>query len=138
MYKIFIDTSVWLEYVLVGEKFHKEVTEYLISKVKKGAKFYTSDYVLDESFTRLLTSQSVYAAKVLERETKVLEKAEELQILWTDKIHFNKTWEYFLKFSEHKLSFTDTTIYTFVKDLKIDEVLTLDQGFKKVGLKVRP
>ena len=56
----------------------------------------------------------------------------------SNEVFFNKAWNFFVKFSEHELSFTDATIYNFVKDLKIDEILTLDQGFKKIGLKVKP
>lgn len=136
--KIFIDTSAWIEFILSGEKNHKEIYNYLVSQVKKGAKFFTSDYVLDETYTRLLTSQSWQATEVLKEKIKELEEARELLVLWTDKVLFNKAWNYFKKFSEHKLSFTDATIFTYVKDLKLDEVLSLDQGFKKVGLTVKP
>ncbi|MFV1916929.1 MAG: type II toxin-antitoxin system VapC family toxin [Patescibacteria group bacterium] len=136
--RIFVDSSAWIGFTLKKEKYHKEVFDYLITEVKRGAKFFTSDYVLDETFTRLITGQSFRSAKVLKRKVKTLEREKQLLVLWTNEVIFNKSWKYFEKFSEHKLSFTDATIYTFVKDLKIDEVLTLDEGFKKVGLTVKP
>ncbi|EKD62519.1 MAG: hypothetical protein ACD_52C00138G0002 [uncultured bacterium] len=136
--RVFIDTSAWIDFTLKGEKYHREISEYLISEVKKGSKFFTSDYVLDETFTRLITGQSFASAKVLKNKVRKLEKEKQLLVLWTDEVFFNKAWEYFEKFSEHKLSFTDATIYTFAKDLKINEILTLDRGFEKVGLTVQP
>ena len=55
-----------------------------------------------------------------------------------DPLLFKKSEEGFLKFSEHKISFTDATIYLCMKEFKIDEVFTLDADFKKIGLKVSP
>ena len=82
--------------------------------------------------------QGMYSAELFRDYVKLAEEQRNLLVLWTDETVFNKAWEFFKKFSEHRLSFTDATIYTFVKDLKIDEVLSLDQGFKKVGLTVKP
>mgnify|MGYP001576387733 CR=1 FL=1 len=136
--RIFVDTSAWIEHLLKKETYHKEVFDYLTKEVRSGSKFFTSDYVLDETYTRLLTNQSIKDAKNFKKYVKKAEIQKNLLVLWTDEVLFNKAWEYFEKFSEHKLSFTDATIYAFVKDLKIDEILTLDQGFKKVYLSVKP
>lgn len=136
--KIFVDTSAWLEYILEDEVHHKRVLSYFIREIKAGSKIFTSDYVLDEAYTRLLTGQSLRTAQLLGNKVEEAEKLNKLLILWTDETVFTKAWEYFVKFAEHELSFTDATIYAFAKDLRIDEILTLDQGFKKVGLTVQP
>src|SRR3989304_9246838 len=98
--RVFIDTSAWIDFTLKGEKYHREISEYLISEVKKGSKFFTSDYVLDETFTRLITGQSFKSAKVFRDKVKTLEKERQLLILSTDEIRFNKSWEFFEKFKE--------------------------------------
>lgn len=136
--RIFIDSSAWIEFVLAKEKYHKKIVDYVISEVKKRSKFFTSDYVLDESFTRLITDQGFHTVKTLKEKVKVLEKERQLLVLWTDEVFFNKAWAVFSKFSEHRLSFTDASIITYVQDLKIDEILTLDTDFKKVGLVTKP
>lgn len=136
--KIFVDTSAWIENLMNGEIQHKAVADYIDKEVSLGSKFFTSDYVLDETFTRLLTIQRFKTAQLFRNYIKLAEQQRNLLVLWTDETVFNKAWDYFKKFSEHKLSFTDATIYAFIKDLKIDEVLSLDQGFKKVGLTVKP
>ena len=136
--KIFLDTTAWVEFILKKERYHQEIYNYLSRETKSASHFFTSDYVLDETYTRLLTNQSISSTKIFKNLIYKSEQIKELVILFTDKSIFEKSWVYFEKFSEHKLSFTDATIYTFVKDLKIDEVLSLDQGFKKIGLKVKP
>lgn len=136
--RIFIDTSAWIEYALKGEKYYTIINDYIFSETKNGSKFVTSDYVLDEAFTRLSTVQSIYTANKFRIKVYEAEKHGNLLILWMDEVLFNKTWNIFEKFSEHKLSFTDATTVQMVQDLKIDEILTLDQGFKKIGLTTRP
>lgn len=136
--RIFVDTSAWIEIILKGEKYSREVTAYFVSQLEAGSKFFTNDYVLDEAWTRLITQQSFFSAKALRAKTKQAERLGKLAIIWTDEVLFNRTWETFAKFSEHKLSFTDSLIITVAKDFRINEILTLDQGFKKAGLTVRP
>lgn len=136
--RIFIDTSGWIELNLKGEIHHQTTADYFLKEQKRGSKFFTCDYVLDETFTRLLTAQSFSAVKKFKLLIEKAEEARQLLILWTDTTLFKKAWGYFTKFSEHKLSFTDSLIVAMVKDFKINTVLSLDQGFKKVGLNVRP
>lgn len=136
--RIFVDTSAWIEHLLQKEIHHRRIYDYFIKEARLGSKFFTSDYVLDETYTRLLTNQSLQDAKNFRKYVKEAEVQRNLLVLFTDEVIFNKAWFFFEKFSEHGLSFTDATIYTFVKDLKIDEILTLDQGFKKVGVAVKP
>lgn len=136
--RIFIDTSAWIEYILTGERYHKKVNDYIFSETKEGSKFFTSDYVLDEAFTRFSTGQSFQTATKFKNKVHEAEKQRNLLILWMDEVLFNKSWSLFEKFSEHKLSFTDATIVVMIRNLKIDEVLTLDQGFRKIGLTIKP
>lgn len=136
--RIFVDTSGWIELLLRGELLHKQVVDYFEKEVRAGSKFFTNDYVLDETWTRLITQQSFSSANVLRDKTSDAQRNRQLVVLWTDETLFNKAWQNFRKFREHRFSFTDTVIATIVKDLKIDEILTLDGDFKKIGFVVKP
>lgn len=136
--RIFVDTSGWIELILRGERYHKEVSTYFLASLKEGAKFITSDYVLDESWTRLITTQSVTSARALRDKAFGAERQGQLLIAWMSETLFSKSWRTFLTYAEHTFSFTDATILTIVEELRIDEVLTLDQGFKKVRIVTRP
>lgn len=124
--------------ILSGEVHHRAVAAYFVQESRAGSKFFTNDYVMDEAWTRLITNQSLASAKALRAKTKEAERQRQLLVLWTDESIFNRTWKNFTKFAEHKLSFTDAVIVAIVEDLKIDEILTLDRGFKKIGLTIRP
>lgn len=137
-HKIFIDSSAWVELCLKKEKYHQQVADYFISSDKKGGKFFTSDYVLDETYTRLMTRQGIKECKYLKSIVQEAVASNHLLILWTDVVIFEKAWKLFMKYSEHRLSFTDCTIAVLIQDLKLDEILTLDQGFAKIGLLVAP
>lgn len=63
--RIFIDTSAWIEIILKNEIYHKQMAGYFLTANKKGAKFFTCDYVLDEAWTRLITNHSFLSAKFL-------------------------------------------------------------------------
>jgi uncharacterized protein len=136
--RIFIDTSGWIELILSGEIHHKEVSSYFTNEVKKDSKFFTSDYVLDESFTRLLINQNFHTAKILREKTKQAQKEGQLLTFWTDEVLFNKTWDFFTKYKDHNLSFTDANTAILVRQYKLDEILTLDLVFKKAGFSIKP
>ena len=136
--KVFVDTSTWVESVLDNEKYHQAVKDCFQKEIEKGSIFFTCDYVIDEAFTRLITNQSFSLVAKFKKILENLESKGEIKILWTDKSLFDKAWIVFKNYQEHKFSFTDAVIATIVKDLKIDEILTLDGGFKKIGLVVKP
>lgn len=136
--RIFIDTSGWVELMLRGEKYHRQVAGYFLREAKRGSQFVTCDYVLDESWTRLITNQNIGAALRLKEKVSIARGQGFLTISFTDEKLFEKSWLAFLKYSDHKLSFTDSLIITLVKDLRIEEVLTLDQGIQKTGVKTYP
>ena len=60
--------------------------------------------------------------------------SEELTVLDIDSQIFKKAEDIFLKFSDHKISFTDATSYVLYKDFSLDEVFTLDTDFKKMRI----
>ena len=70
----------------------------------------------------------------MEKIIKLQDKGK-LRIFQIDAGIFKNSEEAMIKFAEHRLSFTDVSIYILVKSFKLDEVFTLDDGFKKVGLK---
>ena len=136
--RILIDTSGWIELMLQKELHHDAVATYFLAETKRGSKFFTNDYVLNEAWTRLITQQSLRSAQLLREKTTQAEQHRQLLILWTEPTLFNRAWKNFVKFAEHKLSFTDAVIATVAQDIRIDEILTLDQGFRKIGFITQP
>lgn len=133
--KVFIDTSALMALVLKSESFHHKVTnQYKVYKTSR-AHFITSDYILDELYTRCLYRAGSYGAKLAVRLIKETVTADELTVVEIDSQIFKKSENIFLKFSDHKISFTDATTYILYKDLVLDEIFTLDSDFKRMRLK---
>ncbi len=133
--KIFVDTSAFIAFILDREFLHEQVSkQYSLYKQEK-AYFFTSDYVLDELFTQCLYKAGRYHAKEAIALIDEITTHNELTVLEIDSHTFKKAQEIFLKFSEHKISFTDATTYVLYKDFALDEIFTLDSDFKKMRAK---
>ncbi|MBI4008783.1 type II toxin-antitoxin system VapC family toxin [Candidatus Roizmanbacteria bacterium] len=133
--RVFIDTSAFISYFRKDATYHSEVSEKLDLYQKTKTRLFTSDYVLDELFTWFV---SRYHRSLVEKIFVYLQRAEiegEIKVLFIDRHVFKKTQALFLKFSEHKISFTDAVSYVLYKDFKMDEIFTLDRDFKKLRLK---
>lgn len=132
--KIFIDTSAFVALLVDKEKFHQQVAKKYQEYRQQKDILFTSHYVLDELFTRLLFYGHINIKKQIEKLQESI-AANELTVLQIDEALFEKALEIFLKFSEHKISFTDATTYVLYKDFKLDEIFTLDRDFKKMRAK---
>ena len=132
--KVFIDTSAFMALILKKESYHDKVAiQYKVYKQSR-AQLITSTYVLDELFTRCLYRAGSHGAKMAIGIIQEIVACDELTVLEVDSQIFKKAEDIFLKFSDHKISFTDATSYVLYKDFSLDEIFTLDTDFKKMRL----
>lgn len=131
--KVFIDTSAFVALLVDKETDHKIVANKYHDYRQKRAILFTSDYILDELFTRLLYFKQVDIKKYIQKLKESISKGE-ITVLRVEEAIFEKALEAFLKFSDHKISFTDATSYILLKNFSLDEVFTLDDDFKKIRL----
>ena len=128
--KVLIDTSAFVALLVENETDHKKVAKIYLDYRQHRATFLTSDYVLDELFTRLL-----YYKLDLRKHIEKLKDSiarNEIAVLHIDEGLFERALDVFLKFSDHKISFTDATSYILYKNFSLDEIFTLDNDFKKM------
>lgn len=133
--KVFIDTSAFVALLVENEQFHKKVVEKYNTYRQQRATFFTSYYILDELYTRLLYLQVSNIRKHIEIIQHSIQENELVAMQINDAL-FDKSLSVFLKFSEHKISFTDATTYVLCKDFNIDEIFTLDSDFKKMRVSI--
>lgn len=130
--KVFIDTGAFIALFVSSERHYPKVAKKYKDYRKQRAQFFTSYYILDELFTRLIYDfGKPVTQKTIELLNKSIEK-EELKVLDIDETIFKKSQEALIKFSEHKISLTDATSYILYKDFSLDEIFTLDDDFKKI------
>ena len=130
--KVFIDTGAFIAYFIKQEKFHNDtVRKYKFYRQQK-ATLITSDYIIDELLTWFSAKQNKQILEKLVVAIKKMVEAEELKVLSVDQMVFRKAQDVLIKFSEHKISFTDAATYVLYKDLALNEVFTLDDDFRKI------
>lgn len=134
--RVFVDTSAFIALLVTSEQKHQQcVTKYQHYK-QKNAIFYTNNLVLSETYTRILYDLGKDACRKVIEKIQDLQDQGKLKVFQVDKIISTQAEKFMIKFAEHKLSFTDVSIYSMVKEYKLDEIFTLDADFKKVGLPV--
>lgn len=130
--RIFVDTSAFMALILKEESYHSKVVEQYKTYKQARAQLITSTYVLDELFTRCLYRAGSHGAKLAISLIRDIIASGELTVLEVDSQVFQKSEDIFLKFSDHRISFTDATSYVLYKDFNLDEIFTLDSDFKKM------
>lgn len=132
--KVFIDTSAFIAYFIKQDEFHDDAIAKFKLYRQQNAKFITSDYILDELQTWFSTKHSKNLLEKLVYSLQKIEEEGEIKVFSVDRAIFRKAQEVLIKFSDHKISFTDATSYIIYKDFSLDEIFTLDADFKKMRL----
>lgn len=136
--KILIDSSAFISLLVADQYTHKQAINIFNELKKRNVRLFTSNLILSESYTWLLYKNGLKIANGLKNMIEETEKEGFLEIFWIDDLLSRETWTYFIKFAEHKLSFTDAFSFLLVKKFRLDGIFTFDASFKKVGLQVKP
>lgn len=138
MRAVFVDTSGWLALILRNDQYHQNATAYYQFLRSHQMPLVTSDYVLDETLTRLRYDAGLQTAITAK---EILDKAKEsnlLSIQWVDEGVAAKAWELFVKYQDQEISFTDCTSWSICQRLGIEGVFAFDAHFYLAGLTVGP
>jgi len=132
MSKYFIDASVWIAFIVEADSLHQKAQHLLKKTLNSNTQILTSDYVLDETLTRIKRKKDGQASKeflsgIFDQKT---------QVIFTSKILFKKTITFFNKHPQSKsFSFTDASILATMKHHKIKNLLTFDRDLQSIAKK---
>ena len=132
---IFIDTGAFLARYLRKDQHHRSalsVWERLGSKPENCA---TSNFVLDETFT-LLGRWAGHGFAV--QRAKSVYASQALTILRPDREDEMKALQFFGKYADQHVSFTDCISFALMKRERIDRVFTFDRHFEFAGFQTIP
>lgn len=131
--KVFIDTSAWIALYDRNDRYHKNAKKIWVEIINKKKQIYTTFDVLDETITLLRFrvgykgsvdfGENVFESKII----NIIEINTELRL---------KAREFYNKFSDKKLSFTDCTSFAAMSLLDIIKSFTFDKHFLQVGFNV--
>ncbi len=129
---IFIDTSAFLAISSEKDKYHREAVEFLHSIMdgKRFTRIITSDYVIDETVTRI---RFAVGHEVALGWIKNIRASTALEVIRVDEEIFDRGIELFEKYSDKSLSFTDCTSFALMEKKKIVHSFTFDGDFEKAG-----
>lgn len=124
--KVFIDTSAFCALTIPHDKHNNAAKSHYKQLQKEKALVYTSDYVLDETYTLLkMRSSHETAVKFMTR----LEAAAITTLSVTDDITESAK-DLFRKFEDKKLSYTDCTSFALINHFGITAVFAFDEHFR--------
>lgn len=134
-HKLFIDTWGWLTLHDKSERYHQQATEVYQQAITQNGQIYTTDYVLDETFTfffrRLPASRADQSMKVLLSAFST----DNFYLIHITKERFTQTQLLRSKFLDKPLiSFTDLTSMVVMQEFGITTILTEDAHFTHVGM----
>ena len=132
---LFVDTWGWLALEDAAEPAHAEVRRIRERYADEGGQWVTTDYVLDETITRLFARRPFPEAKKF---MAGLFQAQELGLVNVETItsdRFQKAYELRLRYRDKpRISFTDLTSFVVAAELSIRHVLTRDAHFRQTQL----
>lgn len=132
---VFVDTWGWTALGYRRDTRHQDVKAFYQRLRRRGARIYTSDYILDELAT-LLFRREVFDEAVHFMEG-ILEAAEK-GFLGLERItpeRFTAAWRLRRRYKDKpQISFTDFTSMIVMEELGLREILTEDDHFLQVGM----
>jgi predicted nucleic acid-binding protein len=134
---LFIDTWGWLAIADAGDPAHKAAVAERRRRNRSGS-LVTTDYILDETFTRLFSRTSSSQARQFCDAIFQSESGGLLRVQRITKTQFEAAYRMRLRYDDKPgISFTDFTSFIVMQELKIRHVLTADAHFSQVQLGFR-
>ena len=132
---VFVDTWGWLVLANDRDPAFGAVAELRRRHAGNGSLWITTDYVLDEAITRLFMATPFRQAETF---CKGIFESQTAGVLSIESIHaqrFEEAYRLRLRYRDKpRISFTDLTSFTVMRELGIRHVLTGDAHFSQVGL----
>ena len=132
---IYVDTGAFLARYLSRDQYHQKAGAFWKKIRKNQESCFTSNFVLDETFTLLgrwagydfasEKAASIYASKLL-------------IILRPNRDDEIKAIEFFRKYADQNVSFTDCISIVLMRNKKIKRVFSFDSHFERAGFKLCP
>ena len=132
---IFVDTGAFVARYIERDQHHQAAVDYWRDVARRGLRCCTSSFVLDETFTLLgRIAGNAFAA---ERARNIL-ASHGLRILRPDASIETVALEYFVKYADQGVSFTDCTSFALMKHERVRRAFTFDGHFAHAGFVTVP
>ena len=132
---IFVDAGAFIGRYMRRDGHHVQARKVWAEIEKLRTACYTSNFVLDETFT-LLGRQSSYAFAAERARALLASKA--LTILRPDGEDEIAALDLFARFADQEVSFTDCISFVLMRRYRLSRAFTFDRHFLAAGFEVLP
>ena len=137
--KIFIDTSAWIALESKKDIHYNEAIIFKEEIRNKHYRLYTSNFVLDETYTLLLVNVGYEKTMESANRIRALKNKGLLHVIQVTEEIEDSAWVIFERFNKDKFwSFTDCTSKSIMEMLDIRESFSFDKNFEQMGFVKRP
>lgn len=126
----FVDTSALIALADRSDGHHKKAATYLGSIPTTKRKLVTTDYILDETFTRLRFTIGLPGTV---RFGEAIMRSALYTIVQVDGRVRREAWEWFKRYQDKDFSFTDCTSFVVMRALQLEEAFAFDEHFVQAG-----
>ncbi len=132
---IFIDTGAFVARHIERDQHHQAAVAFWARMAREKTRCATSSFVLDESFTLLgRFAGNVFAAQ----RARNIYTSSVIRILRPDAEMEARALEYFTKYADQKISFTDAISFALMRKEHMRKAFTFDRHFADAGFDVLP
>lgn len=132
---IFVDTGAFIARYVRRDGHHARARRVWAEIERVRSACFTSNFVLDETFT-LLGRQSSYSFAA--ERARALLRSKALTILRPDAEDELAALDLFAKFDDQEVSFTDCTSFALMRRHRLNRIFTFDRHFLDAGFEVLP
>ena len=132
---IYIDTGAFLARYLLKDQHHRRAVAIWEKLGSNRENCVTGNFVLDETFT-LLGRRAEYGFAV--QRAKNIYASQALTICRPDREDEIRTLQFFSKYADQQVSFTDCISFVLMKRRKINRVFSFDRHFELAGFHLIP
>ena len=126
---IFVDTGAWIGLLNPRDQHHGVAATIYNRLVRQRARIVTTDYVIDETITRLRYDSSHSAAVKFLDFINRTEQQSVLTVVRIDSALFQEALQLFRQYDSAKFSFTDCTSFAVCQKHKISNAFAFDEDF---------
>ena len=137
--KLFVDTGAWAALENSEDIHYHKAISFKYEIKNKRYRLYTSNFVLDETYTLLLANVGFRKTVEFKKRIESLKEIGLLHVIRIDDEIETLAWSIFERFNKDKFwSFTDCTSKAIMDMLEILEVFSFDRNFDQMGLIRKP
>ena len=138
---IFVDSGAWIALSNRRDPYHEKAVVIYTTLKQQKERLLTTDYVIDETVTRLRYdwnhSGAVEFLDFIKRAKEATEEAVALTVAEIDSALFQEAEQLFRQYNTARLSFTDCTSFVVCQQHNISEAFAFDQHFPMMGITLR-